>query len=325
MRRGNSCSVPKREDGAPIAAAAPGAPARVELSAGDEHHDLYRAVEKTLFAMPGRFKSDLVITGVLATDLHTFNTSLGATIESQVVECLNELRDQWDPEKRYVGYEFTRQPQTFPDVLLKATAPGVSAPIIMGVELKGWYVLAKEREPSFRFKTTPAVCAPRDLLVVFPWALSSAVSGSPRLFQPFAVPARYAAEYRNWYWQHAKKGKGGDTGIDLSEVNQPYPEKSDQISDKPKNDGGGNFGRFARAGIMDDYMKALFSEQLLGIPLDSWQRFFELFAGRTTLEVIASRLEHWAEKVAKAKPKLDAEQIEELRGHFAAIAEILQD
>ena len=30
----------------------------------------------------------------------------------------------------------------------------------MGIELKGWYVLAKEREPSFRQKVTPAACSP---------------------------------------------------------------------------------------------------------------------------------------------------------------------
>lgn len=30
----------------------------------------------------------------------------------------------------------------------------------MGIELKGWHVLAKEREPSFRYKVTPAACSP---------------------------------------------------------------------------------------------------------------------------------------------------------------------
>ena len=30
----------------------------------------------------------------------------------------------------------------------------------MGIELKGRYVLAKEREPSFRYKVTPAACSP---------------------------------------------------------------------------------------------------------------------------------------------------------------------
>ena len=324
MRRGSSCSVPKGK-GEALAPGVPAAPARAALPVGDPHRDLYGAVEKTLFALPGRFESDLVISGVLATDLHTFNTSLGATIESQVVERLNETRGQWDPDNKYVGYEFARQPQTFPDVLLKATAPNAVEPILMGIELKGWYALAKEREPSSRFKTTPAVCAPRDLLAVFPWALSSVVSGSPRLFQPFVVPARYAAEHRNWYWQYGKKGKGGDTAINLSGVKQPYPEKSDQISDEPKSDKGGNFGRFARTGIMDDYVDSLFSEQLLGIPLDSWQRFFALFTGKTTTQAITTNLERWAAQVAKAKPKLDAEQVESLRGHFAKIAGILEE
>jgi hypothetical protein len=49
----------------------------------------------------------------------------------------------------------------------------------MGIELKGWYVLAKEKEPSFRYKVTLTVCAPADLLVVVPWALSNVISGRP--------------------------------------------------------------------------------------------------------------------------------------------------
>ena len=42
---------------------------------------LLQAVKDTLFALPARFKSTLNIEGVLATDLHAFNTSLGASIE----------------------------------------------------------------------------------------------------------------------------------------------------------------------------------------------------------------------------------------------------
>ena len=42
-----------------------------------------------------------------------------------------------------------------------------SAPLL-GIELKGWYVLSKEGEPSGRYKVTPAACAPQDLLVIVP-------------------------------------------------------------------------------------------------------------------------------------------------------------
>ena len=45
------------------------------------------AVSTLLF----RFKSELVTSGVLATDLFAFNSSLGATIEEKIVGPLNEL------------------------------------------------------------------------------------------------------------------------------------------------------------------------------------------------------------------------------------------
>lgn len=47
-----------------------------------EHFNLFQDVFKALFALPSFFKSDLLISGVLATDLFTFNSSLGATIEA---------------------------------------------------------------------------------------------------------------------------------------------------------------------------------------------------------------------------------------------------
>lgn len=126
-------------------------------------------------ALPAFFESELVISGVLATDLFTFNSSLGSTIEAQVTSQLNRLRETWDPDKKYTLYRFVRNPQTFPDVTLRAAAPDVDPPILLGIELKGWYVLAKEKEPSFRMVVNPAVTAPWDLLAVYPWALSDTV------------------------------------------------------------------------------------------------------------------------------------------------------
>lgn len=68
---------------------------------GWQHLNLYKSVYETLFALPAYFKSSLNITGVLATDLYTFNAALGATIENQIVESLNEQREIWDPDKKY--------------------------------------------------------------------------------------------------------------------------------------------------------------------------------------------------------------------------------
>jgi hypothetical protein len=239
-----------------------------------EHYKLWEAVRSTIFALPSRFESDLVISGVLAPDLFAFNSSLAATIEEQVVAALNRLREKWDPANAYALYQFERQPQTFPDVILKAQDPNLKPQIIMGIELKGWYVLAKEAEPSFRYKVSPAVCAEADLLVVVPWALSRVVSGSPKVYSPFVMGARHAAEMRNWYWAQRSNA---NPKVTLSTIKDHYPTKSDQISDKPEEDSGGNFGRVARSKIMDTYIGEIMDERLVGIPLAEWQKFLKRF------------------------------------------------
>lgn len=285
-----------------------------------EHIELWKAVKKAIFTLPSQFESELVISGVLATDLFAFNSSLGATIEEQVIASLNKLRSVWDPEQKYALYSFERQPQTFPDVVLRASAPDVEPKILMGIELKGWYALAKESEPSFRYKVTPAVCAPADLLVVVPWALSKVISGSPQVFVPYVISARQAAEYRNWYWEHAKGGKG-DNSITLSTVATNYPTKSDMISDRPASDSGGNFGRFARTKAMDSYIKELFDDKLAGIPLWAWQRFLSLFTESQTTSDVIRGLDALASGLSTATH--DAEVQEQLREKFREIGDII--
>lgn len=286
-----------------------------------EHYDLFVSVKKAIFSLPSRFESSLNIDGVLATDLFAFNSSLGATIEQQVVNSLNKLRSVWDPEQRYALYEFERQPQTFPDVVLKASAPEVEPDVLMGIELKGWYVLAKEREPSFRYKVTPAVCAPADLLVVVPWALSNVISGSPIVFEPFLMGAKHAAEYRNWYWEHKRKGTS-NRNIQLSSVTQFYPTKSDMISDRPESDGGGNFGRLARAGVMEDYIGELFEEKLAGIQLAAWQQFLAIFTESATEKDVDAALQKIAKNAAIAVD--DPEASKRLADKFREIAGIIE-
>jgi hypothetical protein len=264
-----------------------------------EYRALYDNILKTLYALPSFFKTDLIISGVLATDLFTFNSSLGATIEAQVVEALNAVRGSWDPDQIYASYSFARQSQRFPDVILR-TAADVEPKILMGIELKGWYALAKEREPSFRYKASPNVCAPADLLVVYPWALSSVISGSPQIYPPFVTGARFAAEYRNYWWRYIKDG-GEKNAVRLSSVNQFYPTKSQPISDVALHDDGGNFGRFARTGIMDEYREQLFQEQLSGIPLSAWQKFLSAFSEDKTEAQINRAVDQAITEASKVK------------------------
>jgi hypothetical protein len=280
-------------------------PQLTEPPATWEHYDLFQAVKKAIYSLPSRFESSLRISNVLATDLFAFNSALSATIEEQVVGSLNRLRTVWDPEQKYALYDFERRPQTFPDVILKASSRELPTQIILGIELKGWYVLAKEQEASFRYRVTPAVCADADLLVVVPWALSEVVSGTPKIFQPFVTGAKYAAEYKNWYWQHKMIGKS-DKSITLSKVKQHYPAKSDMIADSPVSDGGGNFGRLARTSLLDIYKTDLFSERLVGIPLSAWQRFLAIFTEGSSGERVDRELAKLTAALEKDSANKDA-------------------
>jgi hypothetical protein len=177
----------------------------------------------------------------------------------------------WDSDKRYQTDAFVRQAQTFPDVVLRRKTNGQK--ILMGIELKGWYLPAKEGMPNFRFTATPACCNPWDLIVVVPWVLSNVLAGIPVAYAPFLESARYAAEQRNFYWQYERETKAG-ADITLASGVGPYPRKSDQISDRAADDPGGNFGRLARYGIMGDYVAEMKQMALRGVSVSAWLTFF---------------------------------------------------
>lgn len=265
-----------------------------------EHHSLLKDVRDALYSLPSYFRTETSIEGISATDIFTLNTALGATIENQVVQTLNQMRSVWDPDERYALYSFVRQSQTFPDVLLKRSAGsgGAQEDIIMGIELKGWYLLAKEGEPSFRFQVTPEACAYQDLIVVVPWVLNNVIAGSPRVLPPYIEMARFAAEYRNYHWQVLRDSKG-NKNIKAPSGVKPYPVKSDHIADEPENDKGGNFGRYARTGLMDTYLERTRSELLCGINAEHWLRFFKIFQDQKNPDLVKCEID-------KLKGKLSA-------------------
>ena len=308
-------------------AAKPDPPEERGPAADWPHGELREAVREALQVLPSLFKSDLVISGVRATDLHAFNTSLGATIEEQVVAGLNAIRDAtWDKDGQYANLRFVRQAQTFPDVVLKpAAAPHVPVPPVLGIELKGWYVLAKEGVPSFRYTTTPKAAAPQDLLVVFPWALSAVISGAPILFEPYVASARYAAEYRNWWWEHERDAKR-DRTIRVSSHEGHYPIKSDLIADVPAADAG-NFGRIARTKLFDrdGYIDATFQTELSGIPLYAWLAFFKLFSESNTEAKITAALERMSTQAAKRGKAREAAALAGLLDLSSTLAGLLEE
>jgi hypothetical protein len=240
--------------------------------------------------LPARFRTKLTIAGVSATDLFTLNTPLGAAIEVNVVEALNDLRQLWDPENRYSEYSFVRHAQAFPDVRFQRSSPGPN-PIVFGIELKGWFVLGKEGEPSFRYKISPNACAPADLLAVFPWVLDEVTSGTPRLLKPFIAEARHAAEHRNYYWQYGRRSRAADASreIRLSEHATPYPNKADKANDEAIKDSG-NFGRVARGGFMTAFAQDVLEDPIGGIPAKYWQEFLSIFAEGAKAKSIEKKL-----------------------------------
>ena len=274
-----------------VAVPAPAPPPTLNNGPGTGWHGgLYQRVVDAIYALPGLFKTSLNIVGVRATDLFTLNSALGASIEDSVVDNLNALRKLWDPDDQFQVYSFVRQAQVFPDVRLQTSAPNVDPKILMGIELKGWFALAKEGEPSFRYKVSPAVCAEADLLVVFPWILTEVISGTPRLLGPYVTEARYAAQYRNHYWEFSRENRGSDAKVILAPEQDTYPSKGQNFNDKPVKDDGGNFGRVARSNIMTGFVRSLMQQPVAGIPLSAWHKFLTTFSEGVTEEKLRRQL-----------------------------------
>ena len=263
---------------------------------GSEHTQLHKDVREAIACLPIHFRTETQISGIMATDLHTLHTVLGATIEEQVVRTLNLVRNTWDPHEKYALYSFVRQAQTFPDVLLRRMSDG---DVLLGIELKGWYLLAKEKEPSLRFQVTEKACAEQDLIVVVPWVLSNVISGSPVVFEPFIHSAKAAAAHRNHHWQNVRSTQL-NSRIEIPQGITPYPSKSDRILDKPVADRGDNFGRLARTGLMDSYIKKLDDAPLCGIKTVFWRDFLRTFQQSSTDDQVRNALERLRRRIEGA-------------------------
>lgn len=315
---------------APVVATAPAPPTPSGGPPSDwEHFELYRRVIAAIYALPNHFETRLNIEGVPATDLFTLNAPLGASIEESMVECLNSLRELWDPGNKYRLFRFIRQSQTFPDVRFQTDEPTATEKIILGIELKGWFTLAKEGEPSFRYKVTPNACAVADLLVVVPWMFNNVISGAPVLLKPIVAEARFAAEMRNYYWEYGRDS--ADTPENRKVVpakhQEPYPDKAAKCSDVPVSDSGKNFGRISRAGIFNVEIESVLKTPAAGIPLAAWHKFIKLFTEKATADSIHDALDDLRGqlearfKLSDGQQKALTKALSELASAFEAIGE----
>lgn len=267
------------------------------FNAAPELIALRERVIEALFDLPAYFESRTDIHDVDVTDLIALNSALGASIEKQVVRVLNQQRERWD-DGAWAGYKFVRYSQTFPDVRLERPRLDAAPQVAFGVELKGWYLLSKELEPSYRFQAAVRSCAELDILAVVPWHFDEVVSGTPTVLSPYIEPARWLAEARNYWWEYVRNSRGPveQRGVRLNENARPYPAPKSEMHDVPIADGGGNFGRLARIslpkqrpdGVMADFVAQANQLELLGVPVELWLTFLKAnIDGKAVSEVKA--------------------------------------
>ncbi|SAL42556.1 hypothetical protein AWB74_01735 [Caballeronia arvi] len=274
------------------------------------HPDLYENVRKALEALPNHFTSHISIGGIGATDLFSFNSALGTGIEQSVVESLNAMRAVWDPTDKYQTYRFVRHAQSFPDVRLEDSGSDSKEPILLGIELKGWFALSKEMEPSFRFTVTPKACAEQDLLVVVPWVFSNVISGVPKLLPPFIEEARWAAQKRNYHWLYERRNQSKSKAeIRPASHRQPYPPKSANSSDAALNDSGGNFGRAARSGVMPKFVGDTLRLDAAGIPIVYWIKFLRAFTEGSSEKAIEAAIKGFSEEAKRLAPLSEVDRL----------------
>lgn len=284
-------------------------PSKVMPDENWPHYKVWERINALFYALPNYFETELLIKGINVTEIFSVGGAFATVVETQVVSILNGLRNLWDPDNEYPKYAFVRQSQTFPDVLLRNQQD--EQDIIMGVELKSWYVLSKEGEPSFRYQVTPEACTNADLLVVIPWILSEVISGSPRLLRPYVESARYAAEYRNYYWQRSRTERSENSTIRTPPVanRHPYPSSKQEAADEAEGDKGGNFGRIARAGILDEYIVGIKAQDYLGIKVVHWITFFKAISETSTDLEIDRRLQLLKAQIQAGKTPSQHQQI----------------
>lgn len=288
------------------------------------HYKMWDRVNDLIYSLPNYFDTELVVKGMNVTEVFAIGTAFSTIIDSQVVAILNRLRGIWDPDNEYSNYGFIRQTQTFPDVLLRNVSD--ESDILFGIELKSWYVLSKEGEPSFRYKADPDACAVPDLVVVIPWILSQVISGTPKLLTPYKELAKYAAEYRNYYWQQSRISNDENPNIlrPPEELRRPYPDSKKEASDEAEEDKGSNFGRIARSGILDDYTAIIKAQDYLGVKINHWIKFFKAMSETSTDVQIDRRIESLKAEI-QAQPSLFDGEKAEYRAVFLDIVDRLEE
>lgn len=270
--------------------AVPAPPVEPVLDENDPRTALQRKVHRALHALPSYFSLDSQVSGIDATDLFHLGTMLSAGIEVEVVRTLNRLRDLWDPDGQWLSSRFERSREAFPSVRLVRRDTGTPS-IALGIELQSWFVLAKEGVPHVRYRVTPAACAPHDLVCIIPWHLSDTVAGTAQVVEPWVANARYAAQWRDHWWQFVRQTQDAP-GIYHPPDASPYPVRAGLVDAVPHDEGGHDFGSLAHCTpLMDDFLDRVSRHELLGIAVRDWYLFLRVHSDIANAADVAGALQ----------------------------------
>lgn len=80
---------------------------------------------------------------------------------------------------------------------------------------------------------------------------------------------------------------------------------------RAEDDGGGNFGRIARYGLLDDFVKSTEKQEISGISVRAWLTFFKIFGDNaknldTVVTTIESALRRYGDLGGREKAALVA-------------------
>jgi hypothetical protein len=147
------------------------------------------------------------------------------------------------------------------------------------------------------------------------------LSGSPVVLEPFIVHARFAAEYRNYWWEFVRDSKGASKGVvKPSGPVTPYPYSKTGTNDSAESDQGSNFGRVARIGdLTDTYAQAILAERVAGIEARSWIAFFKSNTEASDPATVWNKLEKRLKKQLAAQNEADADRLHALLDEMSVI------
>ncbi len=294
-------------------------PERPVLDPLDPRTRLREGVKAALQALPGEFDFPHVVGGVNATDLFSLNSFLGSGIELEVVRTLNGLRTIWDPQSQWSNYRFERSAQAFPDVRLVNRGTD-GDPVALGIELKGWWMLAKEGVPSLRYYVAAAACTDWDLVCCVPWHLSSAVSGKAVVAEPWVESAKYAALWRDYWWTNVRE-TSGDHSLTQPTDPKPYPTKTDSVNVSANEDAGGNFGRLPRCRpLMDEFVESTMRVPILGIETRAWVNFLKSHTDSASSAAVVEQLQR---KLTRLDGSIAPDQAERILAQVRVLAALL--